>query len=301
MAPTNPNNPLPPAPFPTTLDQVSQEWITNQLLLIESHLKKEKREEDVLTIFGFLGQGVDIKIRLALEHLEDRRSNLLVILDTPGGLVSVVQRIVKTLRSLYNSVRFLIPNRAMSAGTVLAMSGDAILMDYFSCLGPIDPQLGRDGQRFVPALSYLRQYEILIEKSKKKGGLTSAEMILLNKLDLAELHQIDLAAKLSVSLIEDWLSKYKFKDWEKDGEPVNDEKKKKRAKEIAEKLNDHQKWHTHGHGIHKDTLENDLRLQIEDYGQDPKLKSLIWRYYWAIKEYAMKQGVESFVHSRSFV
>ena len=34
-------------------------------------------------------------------------------------------------------------------------------------------------------------------------------------LDLAELHQFELAAKLSASLIRDWLIKYKFKDWDK--------------------------------------------------------------------------------------
>ena len=76
---------------------------------------------------------------------EDRRSNL--ILDTPGGVVEVVERIVRVLRHHYTEVKFVIPDRAMSAGTVLAMSGDDILMDYHSCLGPIDPQLQLDDRR----------------------------------------------------------------------------------------------------------------------------------------------------------
>ena len=88
----------------------------------------------------------------------------------------------------------MIPDRALSAGTVLAISGDAILMDYHSCMGPIDPQLERDG-KLVPVLSYLVQYNRLIDKANN-GTLTIADAILLEKLDLAELHQFELARDL---------------------------------------------------------------------------------------------------------
>ena len=46
------------------------------------------------------------------------------------------------------------------------MAGDAIYMDYFSVLGPIDPQLPKD-DKMIPALGYLEQYKRLIEKSQK--------------------------------------------------------------------------------------------------------------------------------------
>jgi len=52
-------------------------------------------------------------------------------------------------------VDFLIPSHAMSAGTILAMSGDAIHMDYYSVLGPIDPQVENQEGRLIPALGYL--------------------------------------------------------------------------------------------------------------------------------------------------
>ena len=149
----------------------------------------------------------------------------------------------------------------------------------------------------VPALSYLRQYEKMIEKSRK-GELTTADHILLNKLDLAQLHKLELAAALSKSLIRDWLTDYKFKDWEKDGKPVQVEHKQERAKEIAESLNNHEKWYTHGNSLHKDILERDLRLRIDDYSEDEKLKKAVWEYFWALSEYARNT---SFVHSREFI
>lgn len=289
----NADNATPPdlaTPPPTSLDKVSQEWLAFRLAEIEKHTEK-----DVLAILGNIEPGMAVRVRMALEHLDDRKDTLLVILDTPGGLVEEVKRISETLRHSYSTVHFLVPVSAMSAGTVLVMSGDAIYMDYFSCLGPIDPQIQKAEMGMLPALSYLRQYEALIEKSKT-GALTMAELTLLNKLDLAELHQIQLAADLSKSLIKKWLSTYKFKDWNK-----TSAEKAERAGEIADILSDHQRWHTHGYGIHKDVLENDLNLKIDDYSEDRHLKSLVWQYFWPLQEYRIRHNLASFIHSRGYI
>ena len=273
----------------SSLEDVAREWLHSRLGDIEKCTGK-----GVLTIFGDIIPGVDVRARMAIEGLQDRKETLLVILDTSGGLVEEVRNIVQILRHHYSSVHFLIPVRAMSAGTVLALSGDKIYMDYFSRLGPIDPQL-QTSTGMVPALSYLRQYERLIKRSKK-GEFSNAEFVLLNKLDLAQLHQIELAANLSVSLIKDWLTKYKFKNWKK-----SKKEKQKRAKEIAEALNDHQKWYTHGSSIHKDILERDLRLKIDDYSEDNSLKRAVWGYFWSLAEYTSKIVGSPFVHSRDFI
>jgi hypothetical protein len=106
---------------------------------------------------------------------------------------------VNVIRHFYDEVVFIVPDVALSAGTVFVMSGDEILMDYYSCLGPIDPQVERDG-KLVPALSYLVQYDRLIDKATA-GTLTNAEFAILNKHDLAELHQFEMARDLSISLL----------------------------------------------------------------------------------------------------
>ena len=147
-------------PVPPTTQDSAREWATTRLRAIE-----EIVDADGLTIISPMQVGVEHRAKIAIEARENRRNNLFVILDTPGGVVEVVERIVRVLRQHYTEVKFIIPDRAMSAGTVLAMSGDDILMDYHSCLGPIDPQLVRD-DRLVPALSYLTQYENLIIESR---------------------------------------------------------------------------------------------------------------------------------------
>ena len=275
-----------PMPLPRDLDAVSR--LRERLLAIENHTK-----QDVLAMYGVMDDSVAIRTRLALEHINGDCRSLLVILDTLGGSVESVKTIVHTLRNFYDTVDFLVPVQAMSAGTVLVMSGDSIQMDYFSRLGPIDPQVVRNG-KYVPALSYLRQYNKMQEKAKV-NELTNVDVFMMKTLDLAELDQIQLAADLSISLITEWLSNYKFKDWNK---PPDE--KKKRATEIAEKLNSQEKWFVHGHGIHKDVLENDLRLKIKDYAQDSELKSLVWQYFWPMAEFVQSQDFPSFVQSRKF-
>ena len=224
-----------------------------------------------------------------------------MILQTNGGVIEVVERIVRVLRKHYEEVKFLIPDQAMSAGTVLTLSGDDILMDYHSCLGPIDPQFPKD-DRLVPALSYLSQYEELIDKSKKEA-LSTAEIVLLNKLDLAELHKFRLARNLSIKLIQKWLTEYKFKDWsvtESMQRPVTQEMKKMRAHSIASRLNDHEHWLTHGRGIDMKTLQDDLGLRITDYSKDRGLKVALWHYFLFLLDHMRQTGSTAFVHSPVF-
>lgn len=269
-----------------SLHSVAQQWLKTCITAIEVHTQK-----DVLAIYGEIVPNLDLRLRMAIEEVQEKRDTLLVILETPGGRVEEVRNIVNTLRHYYDFVHFLIPVRAMSAGTVLALSGDKIYMDYFSRLGPIDPQFDNG----VPALSYLRQYEDLVKKSKDED-LSAAEYALLVKLDLAELHRIKLAADLSVSLIKDWLVQYKFKDWDKSLDV-----KEERAQEIAQALGDHQKWYTHGSSIHKDILEQDLRLKIDDYSEDGELKQAVWTYFWSLAEYAGRIENDALIHNKEFI
>lgn len=280
-----------PAP-PTTQDS-AREWADTRLLAIEGML-----DADGLTIISPMQEGVEHRAKVAIEARRERRDNLFVILDTPGGVVEIVERIVRVLREHYSEVKFIIPDRAMSAGTVLAMSGDDILMDYHSCLGPIDPQLVRD-DRLVPALSYLAQYENLIRKSEQ-SALSTAELVLLEKLDLAELHQFKLAHDLSVDLLKRWLTSYKFKDWvrtESRGMRVTQAMKEERASEIALQLSDQTRWLTHGRGIDMNTLREELRLKIDDLGEDPELKKAVWDYFWFLRDHMDNNRIESFVHA----
>ena len=203
------------------------------------------------------------------------------------------------IRNNYRYVDFIIPNYAYSAGTVFAMSGDAIYMDYYSRLGPIDPQIETSSGRQVSALGYLEQWDRLIQKAQN-GSLTIPEIqLMIDGFDQAELYRFEQERALSIALLEEWLVKYKFKNWkvtQTHGTKVTQKMRKKRASEIGTKLNDTKKWHTHGHGIAKAVLEKDLKLIIDDFGQIPPLGDSIKNYHNLLTDYMGKRGTSGIIH-----
>ncbi|MGA7343234.1 MAG: hypothetical protein WBE72_12720 [Terracidiphilus sp.] len=242
---------------------------------------------DALVLCAPIRFGLDVIVKEALDSLPDKKRKLSVLLETTGGFIETTQRIAQTLRHFYRVVEFIIPNCAYSAGTVLAMSGDEIYMDYFSVLGPIDPQLNKD-DKMVPALGYLEQYERLIKKSKD-GKLSTAELaFLINRFDPAELYMYEQARELSISLLKDWLVKYKFKNWKKTATRklmVTKAMRVNRAEEIAKMLNKIDKWNSHGRGIHMAVLRKDLKLLIRDFGEIANLNDRIKDYHRLLQDY----------------
>lgn len=261
-------------------------------------------DADVLTLYSPILPGLENIVKNAIELFQKRKSRIAVVLDTPGGIVEVVERMVEVIRYHYNEVDFLVPDRAMSAGTVFVMAGDRIFMGYFSCLGPIDPQIVKNDE-LVPALSYLNQYQRLSGKAEA-GQLNMADIALLNKLDLGELYQFEQARELSHELLTKWLSTYKFKDWHKHsstGAKVTEDEKRERAEEIAAALSDHERWHSHGRMISRETLTSSsegLRLEIEKIESNSDLSSALDNYVALLKDYVQREKYLSFVHTREY-
>jgi transposase len=257
---------------------------------------------DLLVFCGPIERGADDLIRESIEfHFDSRtvrKPKLAVILETPGGYIEVTQRIVHTLRSHYRQVDFIIPNYAMSAGTVLALSGDNILMDYYSILGPIDPQIKHNG-KWLPALGYLEQYDRIVEKSKQ-GELTTAELAyFVQHFDPAELYSYEQARELTITLIKEWLARYKFKSWlvtKTKKKQVTKKMREERAQNIAETLNKTQLWHSHGHGISLHVLKTRVGLLIEDFGKNEDLNQAIRSYYKLLRDYMNRMGQGGVLH-----
>ncbi len=258
-------------------------------------------DADVLAFFGPITYGVDDNIRNVVEQRQPKKTKLVVVLETSGGYIEVVQRIAETLRYHYAQVEFIVPNYALSAGTVLVMSGDAIHMDYYSMLGPIDPQVAGQDNKLVPALGYLEKYSALVKKSAD-GELTSAELAyLVQRFDPAQLYSYEQARELSIALLKEWLVKYKFKNWvktESKGTKVTKAMREKRATEIAKMLNDSNHWHSHSRGITMPVLRRDLKLKVEDFGKDADLNRSVRAYYRLLRDYMIRRGHVGVLHTK---
>jgi hypothetical protein len=283
-------------------DQI-RETLRQRVIAIEDHL-----EGDVVFYFGPIFPSVQKRFRDFIEQLKsdgNPRDRLIVFLNTPGGSAETVEKLVEIIRFHYSEVFFVVPDEAMSAGTIFCMSGDKIYMDYTSSLGPIDPQI-HNGKDWVPALGYLDQVERMIKRSAA-GQLTDAELLIFQAQDLAMLSRFEQAKNLTITLLKKWLVEFKFKDWGVHqtnqsllNQPVTHDQKVARAEEIATMLSDNKLWHSHGRMIGISTLKTVLRLKIEDYSKDTDLRAKILAYSDFLTDYISRHDFKHFLHSRCF-
>jgi hypothetical protein len=285
------------------LDDKIHKLLNERLNALEQHFNA-----DILTYFGPFegGENFFLKIVEDLANDENKKEKINIVLTTGGGSANVVERFVNILRKHYSEVNFIIPDYAYSAGTIFCMSGDSIHMDYFSVLGPIDPQVQNREGKLVAALGYLDKINELLAKAKD-NTLTQAEFIILKDFDLAELRGYEQAKDLTIALLEKWLVKYKFKNWNEHrtnadliGTAVTEEQKIARAKEIAGHLSDNNKWKSHGRPIDIEALK-ELRLEIDDYSNNIERRTLIRDYYELVADYVLSRGFRNFVQTRKFI
>jgi hypothetical protein len=280
-------------------------------VIVSEQLKKNATDLEkamgahVVTWWGPIQPPVDQLIKQAVEHRVaqglPRTKRLAFVLQTTGGYIETAERIANTLRKHYSWVAFMVPNFAMSAGTVLAMSGGEIWMTYFSTLGPIDPQIERrDGKGLMPALGYLAKYEELVEKSRK-GTLTSVEAaFFVQNFDAAELYSYEQAKQLSIELLKEWLVKYKFKNWKLTktrGVPVTPKMRRDRAEEIGKKLSKTDEWFSHRRGISMQVLRKKLNLAIEDIDVHNDVRIALRNYYDLLENYLGTIGAGGALHT----
>jgi len=177
-------------------------------------------------------------------------------------------------------------------------------MDFYSVLGPIDPQVQKKDGQFVSALGYLDKVNDMIEKSKK-GKLSQIESMQMMELDLGVLREYEQAKELTIDLLKKWLVKYKFKSWKKHmsdpkklGKPVTLKEKEQRASRIATLLSNNNRWKTHARPINMEILRTEIRLIINNFSDDKQLDNLISSYYNYIMDYVQKYGGKFCFHTR---
>lgn len=280
-------------------DEKIKDILFDHIKMLEKHFTA-----DVIFYYGEIHPGYTKTFRDFIEKLknsnESTQNRLVIIMNTPGGSAETTEKMVEIIRFHYNEVYFVVPDYAMSAGTIFCMSGNKIFMDYSSSLGPIDPQI-YNGKQYVPALGYLDKVNEIIKKSGI-GKMTQAEFLLLQNIDMAMLSKCEQAKELTTTLLKKWLVEYKFQNWtrtETAKKTVTLKMKQDRATEIANDLGNNKRWHSHNRCIGVDTLQKDVKLKIEDYSHDEELRKIIRTYNDLITQYIVKNNFPFVLHSRN--
>lgn len=227
--------------------------------------------DDYYTIFDML-KNIDSK-------------NLDFYIETPGGSGEAAEEIVRFIRSKFNNVTFVVSGEAKSAGTIIALSGNEILMTKSGSLGPIDAQV-RIGRSVISAYDYCEWIENKRKEAEKMGGLNPFDATMIAQISPGELSGVSHSLEFAKDLVVDWLAKYKFKNWEvteTQGKRVTDDIRNQTAIEIANCLTNHGKWRSHGRSLKIDDLEDIVGLKITRVDDNPYLSDVVYRIQTLIR------------------
>jgi hypothetical protein len=144
-----------------------------------------------------------------LAELPHKKDRLDLIIHSPGGLTETAEEIVELLRDNFSEVNFLIPDKAMSAAAMMAMSANEIILYDGAILGPYDPQISLPNKRYAPIPFAVR--------SALKGSLPNWTVWEAGRV----ITQAGVYKKYCETLAALWLTKYMFgrgevKIWRKD-------------------------------------------------------------------------------------
>lgn len=194
-------------------------------------------------------------------HRLDRTKGLDLILHTPGGLITATQSIVNYLQRMFkDDIRAIVPQIAMSAGTMLACSCKEILMAKHSNLGPIDPHL-----RGIPAYGAIREFRRACREVKRDASKIPIWQSIIGQYRPTFLSQCENAIKLSNDFVRDQLEKVMFAR-EKDA--------REKAASVVRKLTDYSGNKTHDRHIHIDESKA-IGLKVKEIESDGNFQDLL--------------------------
>lgn len=184
-----------------------------------------------------------------------------LLLHTGGGSAEATDAIVSYLRQKFTNIRIIIPQAAMSAGTMLACSADEIVMGKHSFIGPIDPQFILQtsvGVQAVPAHAIIEQFEKAQKEIADNPKLLNSWLPMLSQYGPALLIQCKNQIDFGKQLVENWLNNYMLK-----GNDGSD------AQRIAEYLSNHGNFKTHSKHLNIDfAIKLGLRVSNIESTQD---------------------------------
>jgi Serine dehydrogenase proteinase len=192
-------------------------------------------------------------------------SSIDLLLHTPGGDVDAAEKLISMVQATVGggSLRAIVPDYAKSAGTLITLGANQILMSNSSELGTIDPQVHRnDGcgsKIYHSVLSYIRAYT-QAEKALKSNPNDLASQIMFGKFDPVVVQQYEAVAGRAKVLGENLLKPM----------GVN-------YTQIVADLMNIERFPSHGQPIGWDTAQK-IGLPIEYLEKDDP----IWKLYWSL-------------------
>lgn len=208
----------------------------------------------------------------------DRDRGLDLILHTPGGDIAATESIVDYIHNMFGTdIRAIIPQLAMSAGTMIACAAKEIIMGKQSSLGPIDPQyfgMSAHGilEEFNRAYTEIQgAYNLSLSNpdDTKLASDVQAKLAvwqpIIAKYNPTLIGECEKALDWSKSMVQEWLSNNMFQAVENREHIIEN---------ILNELEDHSISKSHGRHLSKAKCKN-IGLNIVDLEADAQLQDLV--------------------------
>ncbi|KAA6326620.1 hypothetical protein EZS27_024299 [termite gut metagenome] len=187
----------------------------------------------------------------------DKSKGLDLILHTPGGGVAATESIVEYLHSIFNGdIRAIVPQLAMSAGTMIALSCQSVVMGKHSNLGPVDPQY-----RGISCYEALEEFETAKKEVAENSSSLGLWQVIISKYTPTFL--------ISCKHAIEWSEKFTT-DWIKNNKKINPQN----ISNIIKLFVDHESSKSHDRHISKEKCRK-AGLNIIDLESDNEFQDLI--------------------------
>jgi hypothetical protein len=203
----------------------------------------------------------DMNAFMAAVHQLKREKGLDLILHTPGGDIAATEALVKYLWVMFDKdIRVIVPQLAMSAGTMIACASRSIVMGKQSSLGPIDPQIGG-----VPAQGVLDEFQMAVKMIQQSPASAPLWQQIVSRYHPSFLLECSQAIDWSRSMVHSWLAENMLAG---EPDPLS------AAQNVIGYLASHSETAAHARHIPLSKCET-IGLKIEKLEDDKKLQDLV--------------------------
>lgn len=218
---------------------------------------------------------------------------LTLMLHTPGGVPNAAETIVEYLHQKFAFIEVVIPTYAMSAGTMISLASDRLLMGRQSQLGPIDPQMPISG-RYVSARAIVDQFAVAKPQVLEDPRMAAVWAPILHHLGPALLVEAENALAYGKAMVQRWLERRHFRDTP---DPAG------KAAQVAEHFNRAEEHKSHGRRIDREEAKAQ-GLRVDDFENDQNLQdSILTAYHLATLVFEQSPTVKGIFtnHARTWV
>lgn len=259
--------------------QAGIQWLQEQQQSALRRIRKLRKDRNVLFYASaFLQKPLstitsitheDINAFMSTVFKMDWSKGLTLILHTPGGSANAAETIVAYLRTKFEFIEVIVPTYAFSAGTMIALAANTIVLGKQSQLGPIDPQMPVGGAYYSA-----RSIVDLFEAAKADilpNNVTAAHVWapVLQSMGPALLQEAKYALAYGEQMVAKWLESGMFN---------GKANAAAMAAATAKHFNDTSTHKSHGRRIDRDEARQQ-NLSVEDLEADQDLQDAVLTAY----------------------